>query len=127
MRVCVQLGASEVKAHPVKSSSAVFVSVLMAGLLLAAGLIGAYCVRIRRGHNTKGMRLVSAPLHQQGPTPNIHSNTQDLKAKPIADRQSYSELTSDFVLGVSHSHGQWAHCSKGSRVTEPSLLCGVEP
>ncbi|XP_046896375.1 hematopoietic progenitor cell antigen CD34-like [Hypomesus transpacificus] len=51
------LGASEVKAHPVKSSSAVFVSVLMAGLLLAAGLIGAYCVRIRRGHNTKGMRL----------------------------------------------------------------------
>ncbi|XP_067087795.1 activating transcription factor 7-interacting protein 1-like [Osmerus mordax] len=51
------LGASQVEAHPVKSSSAVFVSVLMAGLLLAAGLIGAYCLRIRRGHNTKGMRL----------------------------------------------------------------------
>lgn len=97
--VKAKLGVSKVEAQPGKSSSAVFVSVLMAGLLLAAGLIGAYCLRIRRGHNTKGMRLAEetypADEENQGNTlvsvaPLTPSETQEKPAvngeAPEADK-----------------------------------------
>ncbi|XP_015198302.2 hematopoietic progenitor cell antigen CD34-like isoform X1 [Lepisosteus oculatus] len=42
-------------------SPTVLVSLLLAGLLLAALLIGCYCYRTRQNHSTKGMRLTEEP------------------------------------------------------------------
>ncbi|KAL1020686.1 hypothetical protein UPYG_G00003350 [Umbra pygmaea] len=52
-----QLGVVKATHQPEEKSSIVLVSVLIAGLLLAAALIGAYCVKNNHGHNAKGMRL----------------------------------------------------------------------
>ncbi|XP_071758767.1 uncharacterized protein cd34 [Centroberyx gerrardi] len=51
------LGVSDVKTPPSSSGSSVFVAVLLTGLLLAAALIGGYCLKTRRGSDAKGIRL----------------------------------------------------------------------
>ncbi|XP_056130514.1 hematopoietic progenitor cell antigen CD34 [Lampris incognitus] len=51
------LGVSEVETPPSSSGSSVFVAVLLTGLLLAAALIGGYCLKTRRGSDAKGIRL----------------------------------------------------------------------
>ncbi|XP_071397048.1 hematopoietic progenitor cell antigen CD34 [Centroberyx affinis] len=51
------LGVSDVKTPPSSSGSPVFVAVLLTGLLLAAALIGGYCLKTRRGSDAKGIRL----------------------------------------------------------------------
>ncbi|KAM4610139.1 uncharacterized protein cd34 [Polymixia lowei] len=50
------LGVSDIKT-PASSGSSVFVAVLLTGLLLAAGLIGGYFLKTRRGTDAKGIRL----------------------------------------------------------------------
>ncbi|XP_041712460.1 uncharacterized protein LOC121545738 isoform X2 [Coregonus clupeaformis] len=52
-----QLGVVEAAPQWGKHSSTVLVSLLITGLLLAAALIGGYCLRKHRRHNAKGMRL----------------------------------------------------------------------
>lgn len=53
-----QLGVVNTEAKPAATGgSAVFVTVLILGLLLAAALIGGFCLKNRRGHSSKAMRL----------------------------------------------------------------------
>ncbi|XP_029910732.1 uncharacterized protein cd34 [Myripristis murdjan] len=51
------LGVSGVETPPPSSGSSVFVAVLLTGLVLAAALIGGYCLKTRRGTDAKGVRL----------------------------------------------------------------------
>lgn len=51
------LGVSEVETPPSSSGSSVFVAVLLSGLVLAAALIGGYCLKTRREGDAKGVRL----------------------------------------------------------------------
>lgn len=54
------------------SSPAVFVSVLVAGLLLAAIIVGIYYFKCHRGTNGKGMKLVSPQMNgPKSPQKNI--------------------------------------------------------
>ncbi|XP_070304081.1 hematopoietic progenitor cell antigen CD34-like isoform X6 [Salvelinus sp. IW2-2015] len=52
-----QLGVVEAAPQWGKHSSTVLVSLLITGLLLAAALIGGYCLKKHCRHNAKGMRL----------------------------------------------------------------------
>ncbi|XP_041701677.1 uncharacterized protein LOC121538013 isoform X1 [Coregonus clupeaformis] len=52
-----QLGVVEAAPQLGTHSPIVLVSLLITGLLLAAALIGCYCIKNNRGHNAKGMRL----------------------------------------------------------------------
>ncbi|KAF7662100.1 hypothetical protein LDENG_00245270 [Lucifuga dentata] len=60
-----KLGVTDVETP--SSGSSVFVVVLLTGLLLAAALIGGYCLKFRRGSDAKGMRLAEEayPVDQE--------------------------------------------------------------
>ncbi|KAL4622491.1 hypothetical protein GN956_G20070 [Arapaima gigas] len=57
-----KLRVREVSTYWGKHSPAVFISLLVSGLLLAALLIGFYILKNHRGHNAKGMRLAEDPF-----------------------------------------------------------------
>ncbi|XP_066559737.1 serine-rich adhesin for platelets [Amia ocellicauda] len=59
--ISAKLGIQEATPRWGKRSPTVLVSLLLAGLLLAALLIGVYCFKTRQNHTSKGMRLAEEP------------------------------------------------------------------
>uniref|UniRef100_A0A6Q2Y7M4 Uncharacterized protein n=1 Tax=Esox lucius TaxID=8010 RepID=A0A6Q2Y7M4_ESOLU len=53
----LQLGVVEAAPQRGENPPTVLISLLITGLLLAAALIGGYCLKNHCGHNAKGMRL----------------------------------------------------------------------
>lgn len=62
-----QLGVTESEYTAPPSGSSVFVAVLLTGLVLAAALIGGYCLKNRRASDSKGIRLAeeACPADEQ--------------------------------------------------------------
>ncbi|XP_076023293.1 uncharacterized protein cd34 [Genypterus blacodes] len=62
-----KLGVTGIETPPASSGSSVLVAVLLTGLLLAAALIGGYCLKFRCGPETKGLKLAEEayPVDQE--------------------------------------------------------------
>ncbi|KAL4623783.1 hematopoietic progenitor cell antigen CD34-like [Arapaima gigas] len=58
-----ELGVLNAEPSWSKRSPTVLVSLLLAGLLLLAALLGSYCLKMHRGHSSKGMRLAEESYH----------------------------------------------------------------
>nr|CAZ61328.1 CD34a molecule [Oncorhynchus mykiss] len=83
-----QLGVVNAAPQWGKHSSTVLVSLLISGLLLAAALIGGYCLKKHCRHNAKGMRLAedAYPVDEENQGNTLVSvaplNTLETREKP---------------------------------------------